>query len=173
MQELPETRVLSLGQEDALQEGMATHSYILACMDRGAWWLQSIGSQRVWHDWSNWALCLNLKRDSMFSEYFYPSPFTLLKIHNKYFKLSASSSEKLTKTKLNKHLKTKTETITWLQKAPLPRNSSSTLPTNPLCLYQTPEVFYCLGQPPTPANAERRWLENAHIIMKRKEKEWN
>ena len=45
--ELPETRVLSLGQEDPLQEGMATHSYILACMDRGAWWLQSIGSQRV------------------------------------------------------------------------------------------------------------------------------
>ena len=45
--ELTETRDLSLGQEDPLQEGMATHSYILACMDRGAWWLQSIGSQRV------------------------------------------------------------------------------------------------------------------------------
>jgi len=105
--QLPETRVLSLGQEDPLQEGMATRSYILACMDRGAWWLQSIGSQRVWHDWSDWALCLNLKRDYMFSEYFFPSPFSLLKIHNKYFKLSASSSEKLTKTKSNKHLKTK------------------------------------------------------------------
>ena len=35
-----ETRVRSLGREDPLQEGMATHSNILACripMDRGAW----------------------------------------------------------------------------------------------------------------------------------------
>ena len=24
-------------------------------MDRGVWWLQSMGSQRVGHDWSNWA----------------------------------------------------------------------------------------------------------------------
>ena len=35
-----ETWVLSLGQEDALEEGMATHSSILAWgihMDRGAW----------------------------------------------------------------------------------------------------------------------------------------
>ena len=23
-------------------------------MDRGAWWTGSTGSQRVWHDWSNW-----------------------------------------------------------------------------------------------------------------------
>ena len=30
MQELPETRILSLGQEDPLEEGMATHSSILA-----------------------------------------------------------------------------------------------------------------------------------------------
>ena len=49
----------------------------------------------------------DLKRDYMFSEYFFPSPFSLFKIHNKYFKLSASSSEKLTETKLDKHLKTK------------------------------------------------------------------
>ena len=37
-----ETRVLSLGQEDPLEEDMATHSSILACripMDRGAWWI--------------------------------------------------------------------------------------------------------------------------------------
>ena len=35
-----EIRVLSLGQEDPLEEGMATHSSILAWripMDRGAW----------------------------------------------------------------------------------------------------------------------------------------
>ena len=36
-----ETWVLSLGEEDHLEEGMTTHSSILAWkipMDRGAWW---------------------------------------------------------------------------------------------------------------------------------------
>ena len=36
-----ETWVRSLGWEDSLEEGMATHSSILACkihMDRGTWW---------------------------------------------------------------------------------------------------------------------------------------
>ena len=36
-----ETQVQSLGWEDPLEEGMATHSRILAWripMDRGAWW---------------------------------------------------------------------------------------------------------------------------------------
>ena len=40
IQELQETWVQSLGREDALEEGMATHSSILAWslpMDRGAW----------------------------------------------------------------------------------------------------------------------------------------
>ena len=49
-----ETWVQSLGWEDPLEEGMATHSSILAWrtpMDRGAWGLQSMGSQRVGHDW--------------------------------------------------------------------------------------------------------------------------
>ena len=50
---MSETRVLSLGQEDPLEKGMATHSSILA-------WripsieepcgLRSMGSQRVGHD---------------------------------------------------------------------------------------------------------------------------
>ena len=43
-----ETRVQSLGQKDPLEEGMATHTSILAWripMDRGAWRLQSTGSQ--------------------------------------------------------------------------------------------------------------------------------
>ena len=38
---MQETRVWSLGQEDPLEKGMATHSSILAWripMDRGAWW---------------------------------------------------------------------------------------------------------------------------------------
>ena len=48
-----ETRVRSLGWEDPLEEGMATHSSILAWMipmDRGAWRATSMGLQRVRHD---------------------------------------------------------------------------------------------------------------------------
>ena len=50
MQETQETQVRSLGQEDALEEGMATHSSILAWKipwteEPGR--LQSTGSQRV------------------------------------------------------------------------------------------------------------------------------
>ena len=50
---MQETQVLSLGMEDALEKGMATHSSILAW--RIPWTeepsgLQSIGSQRVGHD---------------------------------------------------------------------------------------------------------------------------
>ena len=43
-----ETRVLSLGQEDPLEEGMATHSSILAL--RIPWTEEPGGSQRVGHD---------------------------------------------------------------------------------------------------------------------------
>ena len=55
-----ETQVWSLGQEDPLEEEMATHSSILAwgiLMDRGAWraLLYSIGSQRIRHNWSDLA----------------------------------------------------------------------------------------------------------------------
>ena len=38
---MQETQVQSLGQEDSLEKGMATHSSILAWripLDRGAWW---------------------------------------------------------------------------------------------------------------------------------------
>ena len=38
---MQETQVQSLGQEDPLEKGMATHSSILAWknpMDRGIWW---------------------------------------------------------------------------------------------------------------------------------------
>ena len=52
---MQETWVRSLGWEDLLEEGMATHSSMLArriSMNRGAWQaIQSIGSQRVGHDW--------------------------------------------------------------------------------------------------------------------------
>ena len=50
---MQETKVWLLGQEDSLEKGMATHSRILAW--RIPWTeepseLQSVGSQRVWHD---------------------------------------------------------------------------------------------------------------------------
>ena len=53
MQETQETQVLSLGQEDPLEEGMATHSSILAL--RIPWTeepggLQSMELQRIGHD---------------------------------------------------------------------------------------------------------------------------
>ena len=53
MQEAQETQALSLGWEDALEEGMATHSSTLAW--RIPWTeepggLQNIGLQRVGHD---------------------------------------------------------------------------------------------------------------------------
>ena len=58
MQEPQETQVQSLGQEDPLEEGTATHSSILAW--KIPWTekpggLQSTGSQRVGHDWINLA----------------------------------------------------------------------------------------------------------------------
>ena len=56
MQETQEMRVPSLGGEDPLEEGMATRSSILAW--RIPWTeepgsLQSMGPQRVGHDWSD------------------------------------------------------------------------------------------------------------------------
>ena len=55
IQETQETQVLSLGWEDPLEEGMATHSSTLA--GRIPWTeepggLQSMGLQRVEHDWT-------------------------------------------------------------------------------------------------------------------------
>ena len=58
MQETWEMQVWALGQEDSLEEGMATHSSILAW--RIPWTeepgrQQSIGLQRVRQDWSDLA----------------------------------------------------------------------------------------------------------------------
>ena len=53
MQETEEAQVGSLGQEDPLEEGMATHSSFLAWrifMTEEPDGLQSTGSQRVGHD---------------------------------------------------------------------------------------------------------------------------
>ena len=56
MQETQYMRVPSLGQEDPLEEEMATHSHILAW--KTLWieepgGLQSTKSQRVGYDWNN------------------------------------------------------------------------------------------------------------------------
>ena len=51
--EMQETQVRSLGWEDPLEKGMATHSSILAWRipwTEGTGRLQSMGSQRVRHD---------------------------------------------------------------------------------------------------------------------------
>ena len=51
-----ETWVWSLGWEDPLEEGMATHSSILAWripMDRGAWWASVHGIAKSWARLSN------------------------------------------------------------------------------------------------------------------------
>ena len=58
MQEIQEMQVQSLGWEDPLEEGMSTHSSILAWKipwteEPGG--LQSMGSQRVAHGWSSLA----------------------------------------------------------------------------------------------------------------------
>ena len=52
---MQETQVQSLGREDPLEKGMATRSIVLAWRipwteDPGG--LQSIGLQRVWHNWA-------------------------------------------------------------------------------------------------------------------------
>ena len=59
---MQETWVLSVGREDALEEEMAIHSSILAW--RIPWieepsGLQSVGSQRVGHDWATEHLHMN------------------------------------------------------------------------------------------------------------------
>ena len=65
MQEPQETGVQSLGQEDPLEAGVATHSGILAWRipwteEPGGLWF--IGSQRVEHAWSDWASTHGLQR---------------------------------------------------------------------------------------------------------------
>ena len=52
---MQETRLRSLGQEDPLEKGMATHSSILAWkdhMDRRAWQAAGRGVTKVGHDWA-------------------------------------------------------------------------------------------------------------------------
>ena len=76
MQKPQVTRVLVKGQEDPLEEGMATPSTNLAgripCTEEPGG-LQSKGLQRVRHDWSDWAIIQQLKKKSVviFHEIYY------------------------------------------------------------------------------------------------------
>ena len=56
---MEETWVRSLGQEDPLEEEMATHSSILAQTEKPGG-LQTMGSQRVGHDWATNTLLFSL-----------------------------------------------------------------------------------------------------------------
>ena len=47
---MQETWVRSLGGEDPLEKGMATHSCLGNSMARGALWATPVGFQRVGHD---------------------------------------------------------------------------------------------------------------------------
>ena len=65
MQEMQETQVQSLGWGDPLEEGMSTHSNILAWKipwteEPGG--LESLGSQRARHSWSDWAAAENTQK---------------------------------------------------------------------------------------------------------------
>ena len=57
-----ETRVQFLGWEDALEKGTTTHSSILAW--RIPWTVQSIGPQRVRHDWLTFTKAKTLDKTS-------------------------------------------------------------------------------------------------------------
>ena len=71
MQETSEMHIQSLGREDPLEEGMATHSSILAW--RISWTeepgrLQSMGSQRVGHEWNDLACTHAIKPKGILSD---------------------------------------------------------------------------------------------------------
>ena len=76
-----ETQVRSLGREDLLEKEMATHSSILAgkipwTEDPGR--LQSMGSQRVGHDW---ATSLHFHKNTKLSLFPLPFKFTFSAVH--------------------------------------------------------------------------------------------
>ena len=58
---MQETRVLSLGKEDPLEEGMATDSSILAWTiprDRGTQWVSIHGIMKSWTQLTNFHTCV-------------------------------------------------------------------------------------------------------------------
>ena len=61
---MPETQGRSLGQEDALQKGTATHSSILPgkSMGGGAWWATVHGVTKNWTRLNDWACTPHLEK---------------------------------------------------------------------------------------------------------------
>ena len=81
---MPETWVWSLGWEDPLEKKMATHSSILAwripCTEEPGG-LQSMGSQRVRHDWETktyWKRLENSSRKTEYTAYHSPEENTVV-----------------------------------------------------------------------------------------------
>ena len=73
IQEIQQMCVQSLGQEDCLEEDMATHSSVLAWripMDRGASWATVHGVPKNWTQFSNSALaCVCMHTHTHTSEF--------------------------------------------------------------------------------------------------------
>ena len=70
-----ETWVRSLGWEDPLEKGKATHSSILAW--RIPWTAQSVGSQRVGHDWATLTFMIAVFQSHSLPVYLCPVRFFL------------------------------------------------------------------------------------------------
>ena len=71
---MQEMQVQSLSGEDPLEKGKATHSSLLAWRIPGTeepGGVQSMGSQSVGHDWSNWE-CMQRKKKRGMSFLFFP-----------------------------------------------------------------------------------------------------
>ena len=88
---MQEVWIQSLVWEGPLEEDMATHSSILCLenpVDRGAWRLQSMGSQRVGHDWAE---------QERYASYTWPWGITQIfsncQLFFSYFKWHVSTSE--------------------------------------------------------------------------------
>ena len=65
MEGTQEMQVQTLGQEDPLEEGMASHPSILVCnisLTEKPGGLQSTGSQRIGYNWSNIACTYYIKK---------------------------------------------------------------------------------------------------------------
>ena len=101
---MQETWVQSLGQEDALEKGMATHSSILAWRIPGTGepgGLSSMGSHRVGHDWSDLAAAKSLQmvtaamklKDVCSLEEIYEQPSQHIKKQRHYFANKGLSSQ--------------------------------------------------------------------------------
>ena len=108
-----ETWVRSLDWEDPLEKGKVTHSSILAW--RIPWTAESMGSQRVWHDWAIFTCGLHFK---IFQE-------NLLKMQNYQHRISRDTTQYL-------HLKSPESSSALLFPGPVPMVSLTTSPSSPL-----------------------------------------